>query len=127
MIGENRLLGVIFDAACKLHEYAMNRDAREFEFFRFLVDGSHWQAQKKFKGKSRSIKGHLGCSEGFNFNQYKTHLPNGINSQGREQMHAQLEKCIQSGSLRQMTYRNYMTFIRVWFSINNLKNTGKLD
>ena len=40
--------------------------------------------------------GHLGCSEGFNFNLYKEHLPEKTNSQGREQLHSKLDKMVES-------------------------------
>ena len=66
------LEGVIFDHACGLDQYLLNREPREFQFLRCLVDGSHWQGQKKLKKPNRSGKGgHLGCSESFNFNLYK--------------------------------------------------------
>ena len=67
-----KLEGVIFDHACGLNAYILNREPREFQFLRCLVDGSHWNGQKKLKKSDRSVKGgHLGCSEGFNFNLYK--------------------------------------------------------
>ena len=37
------LKGVIFDHACGLDQYLLNREPREFEFLRCLVDGAHWQ------------------------------------------------------------------------------------
>lgn len=68
----NCLEGVIFDHACGLDAYILNREPREFQFLRCLVDGSHWNGQKKLKRPDKSGKGgHLGCSEGFNFNIYK--------------------------------------------------------
>ena len=50
----------------------------------------HTGMVKKSYGKG----GHLGCSEGFNFNLYKPYLPYKVNSQGREQMHAILDKLV---------------------------------
>ena len=68
----SKLEGVIFDNACGLDAYMLNREPREFQYLRCLVDGSHWQGQKKLKKPNKSGKGgHLGCSEGFNFNLYK--------------------------------------------------------
>ena len=40
------LQGVIFDHACGLDQYLLNREPREFEFLRCLVDGAHWQVLK---------------------------------------------------------------------------------
>ena len=37
------LQGVIFDHSCGLDQYLLNREPREFEFLRCLVDGAHWQ------------------------------------------------------------------------------------
>ena len=81
--------------------------------------------QKKLKRPNKSGKGgHLGCSEGYNFNIYKKHLPVKINSQGWEQLHSILDNC--STSLKQMNYRNYMTFVKVFFALNNLKNRNQI-
>ena len=87
-----------------------------------LINVYYQQAgQKKLKKPNRQGKGgHLGCSEGFNFNIYKKHLTPKINSQGREQMHSILNNC--AVSLKQMNYKNYMSFVRVFFGLNNLKN-----
>ena len=37
------LKGVVFDYACGLDQYILNREPREFEYLRLLVDGAHWQ------------------------------------------------------------------------------------
>ena len=59
------------------------------------------------------------CSDGFNFNIYKPHLQLRPNSQGREQLHALVEKC--TDSLRLMNYRHFMKFMKVFFSVKNLE------
>ena len=41
----NSLEGVIFDFACGLDQYILNREPKEFEFLRCLVDGAHWQVK----------------------------------------------------------------------------------
>ena len=113
-----QLKGVIFDHSCGLDQCILNREPREFQYLRCLVDGSHWNGQKKMRKPDRSGKGgHLGCSDGFNFNLYKQYLPAQTNSQGREQMHAILEKLVPS--LRQMSYPVFMTMMKggVQFSI----------
>ena len=40
------LKGVIFYHACGLDQYLLNREPREFEYLRCLVDGAHWQVYK---------------------------------------------------------------------------------
>ena len=42
-INLHELKGVIFDHLCGLDQYLLNREPREFEFLRCLVDGAHWQ------------------------------------------------------------------------------------
>ena len=108
----HELDGVIFDFACGLDQYILNREPREFEYLRCLVDGAHWQGQKKLKKPDKSgIGGHIGCSEGYTFNLYKQHLPYAQpNSQGREQMHSRLQKLCPS--LKQMDYADFMAFAK---------------
>ena len=119
-----KLKGVIFDNACGLDRYILNREPREFEFLRCLVDGSHWNGQKKLRHSDNNGRGgHLGCSDSFNFNIYKKFLREGTYSQGREQMHSKLTKL--STSLQQMNYRNHMTFLRLFFSIHNIQNKNR--
>ena len=126
-----KLEGVIFDFACGLQRYALNREPENFEFVRFLVDGCHFQGQKKLKRPdSRSGKsGHLGCSTGYNWSLYKQYSKvseDGArgNSQGREQMHSILDKL--GRSLRQKNYSNFMHYMRVFFCIRNLMIMKKL-
>ena len=92
------------DHACLLDTNAMNRNAKMLENKKVLVDGLHWNAQKKNKkSNSKGKGGHLGCSESFNWNLYKKHTKETMNSQGREQFHALVEKC--ATSLRLMSYQ----------------------
>ena len=106
------LEGVIFDFACNLHRYALNREPEDFEHLRFLVDGSHYQGMKKLKRQDSRAgkKGHLGCNSAYNFNVYKQFTKLSVdgakNSQGREQMHSSLDKLAKS--LRKKYYHNFM-------------------
>ena len=75
---------------------------------------------KKLRKPDRSGKnGHIGCSDGFNFNLYKPHLKTKPNSQGREQMHSLIAKC--TDILRLMNYRHFMIFMKVFFAVKNLE------
>ena len=60
------------------------------------------------------------CSDGFNFNLYKEHLLEPINSQSREQFNSLVNKCSQC--LRLMNYRHFMIFMRVFFATTNIRN-----
>ena len=126
-----KLDGVVFDFACGLQRYALNREPENFQYLRFLVDGCHFQGQKKLrKPDSRSGRsGHLGCSSGYNWSLYKQHSSVAEvgargNSQGREQMHAVLDKL--GRSLRQKNYYNFMHYMKTFFSIRNLMIMKKL-
>ena len=106
-----KLKGILLDHACILDTYAMNRDARMLEFKKVLVDGLHWNVQKKNKkSNSKGKGGHVGCSDSYNWNIYKTHTKEEVNSQGREQLHALIERC--AASLRLMSYQHFMIFMK---------------
>ena len=113
----NMLEGIVFDFACGFQAYAFNREPQLFEFLRCLVDGAHWQGQKKTKKSDRRSHGHVGCSDGYNYKEYKKHLPFKTNSQGREQMHVDLEKV--SCTLRPQNPKSYMTSLYVFFGLTN--------
>ena len=113
--------GILMDHACIADSYIMNREASILEWKRLLVDGAHWRAMKKFKAhNSKGKGGHIGCSEGFNWNLYKPTVAEKVNSQGREQLHSLVSKC--SESLRLMSYTNFMIFMKYFFAVTNLRN-----
>ena len=117
--------GVLYDYACGMDSYLLNREPKQFEYMRTLVDGAHWAAMKKLSKPHQTGRGgHIGCADSFNYNLYKNYLNEdiSINSQGREQMHATVDACCKS--LRHFSYSNYMTFLRVFFAVTNLKKRG---
>ena len=113
--GRKKLRGWIYDNACNTHRYCLNRDAEEFQFTKFIVDGVHFA-------------GHKNCSKSYDFMQYKPftklHKDGAKFSQGREQMHAVLKKL--SPSLRQQSYPNFMRSMITFFAIRNLINMNKI-
>ena len=117
--------GVIYDFSCGLDNYILNREPLDFQYKRTLVDGAHWASQKKLSKPNQTGQGgHLGCANSFNFNLYKQYLKEeiNINSQGREQMHSLVDVICKS--LHQFSYSNYMTVLRVFVAVNNLKSRG---
>ena len=42
-INLHELQGVVFDFACGLDQYILNREPLEFQYLQLLVDGAHWQ------------------------------------------------------------------------------------
>ena len=114
------LKGILVDHACLVDPYILNREAEMIQWKLLLVDGAHWNGMKQLRQPDRSgNNGHLGCSQGFNYNIYKPFLQPKPNSQGREQLHALIEKC--SDSLRLMNYRHFMMFMRIFFALRNLE------
>ena len=120
--------GIIYDYACGLQRYALNREPVVFQYKRFLVDGCHFRGHsKKSKRKTANKSGHTGCSNSSNFMEYKAftskHKDGGHLSQGREIMHSVLDKL--APSLRQKNYANFMRSLIVFFTIRNLKIMNK--
>ena len=99
--------GIIYDHACNLNTYIMNREPRENQYLRTFVDKYHWH-------------NHVGCSEGFNSANYGD--SECFNTQNREQIHSRIEKV--ASSFKQMNYSSFMNMLRVFFGITNLKNKG---
>ena len=103
---------MIFDHCCGLDTYILNREPRPFEFLRCLVDAAHY-------------RGHVGCPRGYDSQAYKPYMPPHFSTQGREQIHAKLEKL--KSSFRQMNYTSFMIMHKVFFGIQNLKNNGVIS
>ena len=53
------LEGVIYDNGCTLSKYILNREAKQFQWMRTMVDGMHWNGHKKTRGGGKSPKGAL--------------------------------------------------------------------
>ena len=84
-----------------------------------LVNG-----QRKLKKADKSGGGgHLGCSSSYNSSKYQNDL--NINTQGREQTNALIEKCAQT--LRQKNYFNFMRYMKIFFAIRNLIATKRIN
>ena len=104
----------------------VSREAKEFEYFRVLVDVSHYRGHKKIKtGKGKqSTGGHLGCSSGYDSGLYKEYMGKHFQTTGREQVHSPLNKLC--SSFQQMKFTTYMKFLEVYFVYRNLKSLGEI-
>ena len=82
----------------------------------------------KKKDSKSSGNGHLGCSNSYNFMEYKKFTSNdkdgASNYQGREQLHSILKPL--APALRQMSYPNFMRTLIIFFGIRNLITMKKL-
>ena len=70
---------IIYDNACKLHQYCLNREPAFFGHTQFAVDRFHWGD-------------HIGCSAGYSFDKYSSIAEmTAINSHVNEQANAGLQ------------------------------------
>ena len=107
----DKLEGIVFDFGCNLHNYLLNREPRQIQFKRVLVDTFHYN-------------NHKGCSSSYNAANYKKFLPSGFFTTGREQVNSKLSKIEES--FRQMNYKNYFVMHKLFFALDNLKANGIL-
>ena len=102
---------IIYDNACKLHQYCLNREPAFFSRTQFSVDRFHW-------------KGHVGCSSGYNLNLYKSSLTNTINSQVNEQANGGLQRI--KSQLAYMSHENFMHTVSLFLALKSQDVTKKL-
>ena len=104
---------IVYDNACKLHQYCLNREPHFFSETLFTVDRFHW-------------RGHIGCSAGYSLDTYKDcfHIKD-INSQVNEQANAGLQRI--RGQLAYMNAENFMFTISLFLYLKNIDMTRKLD
>ena len=96
---------IIYDNACKLHQYCLNREPRFFSNTLFVVDRFYW-------------RGHVGCSAGYSLDTYKNMSLREINSQVNEQANAGLQRI--RGQLAYMTPENFVYHIFVFFLLRTV-------
>ena len=90
---------IVYDKACQLHIYALNREPQQFKGTLFAVDCFHW-------------RGHVGGSSDYNLDMYIT--LKGLNSQVNEQANAGLQHI--KSQLAYMTFDNFVSFVLVFVS-----------
>ena len=103
---------IVYDNACKLHQYCLNREPQHFQNTLFLVDRFHW-------------KGHTGCSSGYNLDMYRGQQLRALNSQINEQANADLQKI--RGQLAYMTAANFHFHISLFIGIKNYDIIHSMD
>ena len=103
---------LVYDNACKLHVYCLNREPARYTNTRFFVDRFHW-------------KGHVGCSRGYCMDAYKNMDTKHINSQINEQANAGLQRI--KGQLAYMKPANFMFTLSLFLAITNQDKICKID
>ena len=103
---------VIYDNACKLHQYCLNREPAFFEHTQFAVDRFHW-------------KGHIGYSSGYCLDNYQHPEIKAINSQINEQGNSNLQHI--KGQVAYMSIENFMFTVSLFFAIRNMDSIRNID
>ena len=96
---------VIYDNACKLHQYCLNGEPAFFKHTQFAVDRFHW-------------KGHIGCSSGYCLDNYQHPEIKAINSQINEQANSNLQHI--KGQVAYMSIENFMFTVTLFLAIRNI-------
>eukprot|EP00112_Aurelia_sp_Birch-Aquarium-sp1_P017171 Seg3960.3 transcript_id=Seg3960.3/GoldUCD/mRNA.D3Y31 product="hypothetical protein" protein_id=Seg3960.3/GoldUCD/D3Y31 len=94
---------VIYDNACNLHDYCLNRSPQFFMETKFLVDRLHW-------------RNHTGCSGGYNMATYPDYKH--INSQINEQMNSCLKRI--KPSLSYMRHDHFVDHTKLFLAYRNI-------
>ena len=91
---------IVYDNACKLHHYVLNRDPVFFWDTRFVVDRLHW-------------RNHSGCSGAYNISSYPQY--DRLNSQVAEQHNSALKRL--SSMVCYMDLHNFILVLKIfmWF------------
>ena len=101
---------IVYDNACQLHIYSLNREPQRFKRTLFVVDRFHW-------------RGHVGCSSGYNLDMYIAHK--GLNSQVNEQANAGLQHI--KSQLAYMTFDNFVFHLCLFLCLKNKDAQCKID
>ncbi|XP_072021477.1 uncharacterized protein [Amphiura filiformis] len=103
---------IIYDNACRLHAYCLNREPEFFRNSLFLVDRMHWH-------------NHRSCSSGYNIDSYGDLLQlNQINTQVNEQANAGLARI--KSQLAYMLPDNFIFHAALYLSFRNDKKKAAL-
>ena len=95
---------IIYDKTCKLHTYCLNREPYLYWDTQFFVDHFHW-------------KGHVGCSEGYFLDAYKSRNVQLLNPQVNEQANSGLRRI--KGQIAYMNH--YFHCLCVWQTCINVR------
>jgi hypothetical protein len=100
---------VIYDNACNLAEYALNRCPPHFKDTKFFVDRFHWD-------------NHTACSEGYNIGLYPQF--SSVNTEVVEQANSDFNHI--KASLSYMTKSNFLNHLRLFVYFRNRNRLNKL-
>jgi len=101
---------VVYDFACALQEYCLNRAPAFFKDTLFVVDRFHW-------------RNHVACA--FSYNMSGFLFLDQLNSQAAEQSNSRLQALADVCSL--MTQPNFMRSLRFFFGAQNATVASRLS
>ena len=96
---------IIYDASCRVKEYGLNREPARFSLLRFATDPLH-------------CDNHTTCSQAF-----QSHLYSDMRAQNKEacEQFNSVLRCVQH-SVSYMNFDNYITAMKVFISLRNLRS-----
>ncbi len=100
---------VVYDFACALQEYCLNREPAFFANTVFMVDRFHWF-------------NHTACARSYNLSLYS--IFDGLNTQIAEQGNSALQAI--KASVGQMKQRNFMWHLRLYMHFFNERKARQL-
>ncbi|XP_078659981.1 uncharacterized protein LOC144904724 [Branchiostoma floridae x Branchiostoma belcheri] len=106
---------IIYDNACRLHQYCLNREPTFFRDTLFCVDRLHWV-------------NHTGCSDGYCMDAYQHHGSidvQKINSQINEQANAGLKRI--KAQLAYMAPRKFLFSVALFLAFKNMDKQQQLE
>lgn len=111
---------IIYDNACNLHSYCLNREPTFFKNTWFLVDRFHWRNHKGMAFLYINLHAvlflsYIACSTGYNMSAYKQF--SSINSEVVEQSNSLIKRI--KGSVSYMTAQNFITHVKLFFWYHN--------
>ena len=118
----------MYDNACGLHTYCLNRDPNFFKISKFLVDRFHWS---NHRGKSNynnscywyksNVYNFVGCSRAYNIDYYPSlsHLNTEVNEQANSSI------SMLKSQLSYMNERNFFNHLKLFlWQRNQTKLSG---
>jgi hypothetical protein len=118
---------VIYDFACNLEEYAMNREPAFFAETTFLIDGFHCKNHTRFAlALVNDVFSHCwsrSCSKAHFIKNYPA--LHGVNSSCCEQYHSYISRLRRSAT--HMKQSTFMQFLRAFVNLWNLKIVAKMN
>ncbi|XP_078658194.1 uncharacterized protein LOC144903683 [Branchiostoma floridae x Branchiostoma belcheri] len=106
---------IVYDNACRLHQYCLNREPTFFRDTLFCVDRLHWI-------------NHTGCSAGYCMDSYHNHSSidvQKINSQVNEQANAGLKRI--KAQLAYMAPRKFLFSVALFLAFKNMDKQHQVD